>query len=79
MVILLMTLAFSCKKDGNPNKLPAADISSSQVAPTDGYIRILAIGNSFSEDAIESHLYELAKESGKTVIVGNLYISVELP
>jgi len=74
MVILLMTLAFSCKKDGNPNKLPDADISSSQVAPTDGYIRILAIGNSFSEDAIESHLYELAKESGKTVIVGNLYI-----
>ncbi|WP_149525977.1 DUF4886 domain-containing protein [Sphingobacterium hotanense] len=74
LIIMMMTVAFSCKKDGNPNKLPDADISPSLVAPTDGYIRILAIGNSFSEDAIESHLYELAKESGKTVIIGNLYI-----
>ncbi|WP_228384103.1 DUF4886 domain-containing protein [Sphingobacteruim zhuxiongii] len=74
LLILMMSLAFSCKKDGNPNKLPDADISPSLVAPTDGYIRILAIGNSFSEDAIESHLYELAKESGKTIIIGNLYI-----
>src|SRR5690606_42016135 len=74
LIIMMMTVAFSCKKDGNPNKLPDADISPSLVAPIDGYIRILAIGNSFSEDEIESHLYELAKVSGKTVIIGNHYI-----
>lgn len=41
---------------------------------SDKIVRILAIGNSFSEDAIEQNLYELAKASGRTIIVGNLYI-----
>lgn len=36
--------------------------------------KILAIGNSFSEDAIESNLYELANAAGKKVIIGNMYI-----
>ena len=36
-------------------------------------IRILAIGNSFSEDAVEDHLYPLAKEDGITLIIGNMY------
>ncbi len=39
-----------------------------------GAIKILAIGNSFSEDAIENYLYDLAKAAGKTVIIGNMYI-----
>ena len=34
-------------------------------------IRILAIGNSFSEDAIEQYLYELALEGGDNLIIGN--------
>ena len=37
-------------------------------------VRILAIGNSFSEDAVEEHLYNLAKEEGVPVIIGNMYI-----
>lgn len=37
-------------------------------------IRILAIGNSFSEDAIEQNLHEIAEADGITAIVGNLYI-----
>lgn len=37
-------------------------------------IRILAIGNSFSEDVVEQHLHELGKAQGSTLIVGNLYI-----
>jgi hypothetical protein len=37
-------------------------------------IRILAIGNSFSEDAVEEHLHSLAKEEGVTLIIGNMYI-----
>lgn len=37
-------------------------------------IRILTIGNSFSEDAVENYLYDLAKAAGKNIIIGNLYI-----
>ncbi len=36
--------------------------------------RILAIGNSFSADAVENYLWELAAESGDTLIIGNAYI-----
>lgn len=36
-------------------------------------IRILAIGNSFSEDAVEQYLYELARESGYELVIGNAY------
>lgn len=37
-------------------------------------IRVLAIGNSFSEDAIENNLYALGKAQGDVIVVGNLYI-----
>ena len=37
-------------------------------------LRILAIGNSFSQDAIEQNLWELFDAEGIPVIVGNLYI-----
>ncbi len=37
-------------------------------------IRVLAIGNSFSEDAVEHYLYELGKEQNITFIIGNMYI-----
>ncbi len=37
-------------------------------------LRVLAIGNSFSRDAIENHLHELAMADGDTLIVGNMYI-----
>lgn len=40
----------------------------------DGVIRILAIGNSFSQDAIENYLYDLAKAENIKVEIGNLYI-----
>lgn len=36
-------------------------------------IRILAIGNSFSEDAVEQYLYELGKDAGYELIIGNAY------
>lgn len=41
---------------------------------TDRVIKILAIGNSFSEDAIENHLYELARAAGHQVRIANMYI-----
>lgn len=40
----------------------------------DKVVKILAIGNSFSEDAIENYLYDLAKTGGHRVAIGNMYI-----
>ena len=37
-------------------------------------VRILAIGNSFSQDAVEQYFFELAEDAGIPVIVGNAYI-----
>lgn len=65
----LTLLAFmSCQKMERPvmNIIPDPE--------DDGTIRVLAIGNSFSEDAIETHLYDLAKANGQKIIIGNLYI-----
>ena len=36
-------------------------------------LRVLAIGNSFSEDAVEQYLWELGQEAGITFIIGNAY------
>lgn len=44
------------------------------MASEDGIIRILAIGNSFSEDAIEHQLYPIAKAGDVKMIIGNIYI-----
>lgn len=38
-------------------------------------IKLLAIGNSFSEDAIEYYLAGLAEANGDTIIIGNMYIA----
>ncbi len=37
-------------------------------------IKLLTIGNSFSEDAIEYYLAGLAEANGDTIIIGNMYI-----
>lgn len=44
-----------------------------QSAPGDT-LRVLAIGNSFSQDAVEQYLHELAEAAGKKILIGNLYI-----
>lgn len=57
-----------------------SDLNSSDIArktylnEPDSIIKVLAIGNSFSEDALEEHLFEIFKEVGLSVIIGNLYI-----
>ena len=43
-------------------------------AKNDNIVRILAIGNSFSQDAVEQYLHELAASDGQQVIIGNMYI-----
>lgn len=37
-------------------------------------VRILAIGNSFSQDAVEQYLHELAEAEGISTIIGNMLI-----
>jgi len=37
-------------------------------------VYLLAIGNSFSEDAIENYLHELVKAAKKKIVIANLYI-----
>lgn len=39
-----------------------------------GTVKILAIGNSFSQDAVEQYLYNLAEAAGIDVVIGNMYI-----
>lgn len=41
-------------------------------------LRILAIGNSFSQDAVEQNLYEICAAAGQQVIIGNMYIPLSL-
>ena len=42
-------------------------------APSDT-LRILAIGNSFSQDAVEQNLSEIARADGRVAIIGNMYV-----
>src|SRR5690606_1951177 len=49
-------------------------IENSHKGKDDRVIKILAIGNSFSADAVEQYLYELADAADIPVIIGNLYI-----
>ena len=39
----------------------------------DSIVRVLAIGNSFSQDAVEQYLWELAQEAGVKMVIGNAY------
>lgn len=45
------------------------------IVDDDGVIKILAIGNSFSQDATEQNLYEIITSEGIPVIIGNMYIA----
>lgn len=47
---------------------------SDNVLNAENPIRILAIGNSFSEDAVEQNLYDLARSAGDSLLIGNMYI-----
>lgn len=65
---LTVFVLMSCQKMERPTMNIIPDPAD------DGTIRILAIGNSFSEDAVETHLHDLAKANGQKIIIGNLYI-----
>ena len=45
-----------------------------QSMAADKILKVLTIGNSFSEDAVEQNLYELAAAKGYRLVLGNMYI-----
>ncbi len=82
--VLLMALA--CKPADNTGttgtdtgeiETPPAPVTPEWNPDTDGdgTIRLLAIGNSFSADAVEQELYPLFEAAGKKVVIGNLYVA----
>ncbi len=54
--------------------MPSRARQSGPVKAGDGVVRILAIGNSFSEDAVDQYFHEICAAAGKKVVVGDLYI-----
>ena len=66
--------AFSCEKV-NPGDTPVDTPADTPVDTLDTSIKILAIGNSFSVDALE-YLYGVLSDLGyEEIVLGNLYIS----
>jgi len=54
--------------------LIAVLLSMATMVTSGKVIKVLAIGNSFSEDAVEQYLYELAAAQGDSLVIGNAYI-----
>ena len=86
LLCLLSFNAFSYKNNSNEGDKLETSVSIDQstdgevsalceikaIKPKDGIVRVLAIGNSFSDDAIEHYLNGLASAAGKKIIIGNL-------
>ena len=49
-------------------------IATASLSMAKDTLKVLAIGNSFSQDAVEQNLYEIAAEDGKVFVIGNMYI-----
>jgi len=67
-IIIVLSAAMLCQGRGYRT---VSDISYLHAPDT---LRILAIGNSFSEDAIENNLWELLDAAGIPAVIGNMYI-----
>lgn len=68
-VLLTLVLLCGCTRlEGNEPPLPAEQ-------PMADTLRILAIGNSFSADAVEQNLWELLDAADIPAVVGNIYAS----
>lgn len=75
LVMFMLLVSFTASASVLEGRLLEPPTSKEEVNPQDdGILKILAIGNSFSQDAIEQYLHELGAESGTPMIIGNLYI-----
>mgnify|MGYP002626724996 CR=1 FL=1 len=85
VIVLLSVLSCNKPSDGNDGVVEPEVTTPETPAPVtpswnpdtdgDGTIRILAIGNSFSADAVEQELYPLFAAAGKKVVIGDLYVA----
>ena len=66
--VLLPIAILSCKAN------PIIESPELEQQESDGVLKLLAIGNSFSDDALEHHLHGLALATGKKLIIGHLRI-----
>jgi len=73
LFVSIFFVLVGCQKSDKQVLSPIPEATLPQPVDADT-IKILAIGNSFSEDALEGHLYQIAKAAGKHIIIGNLSI-----
>ena len=72
-ITAIMTFAL-CLVARAQTELPAAEaVPGEKATGGDSIVRVLAIGNSFSQDAVEQYLWELAREAGVKMVIGNAY------
>ncbi len=64
---VLVLLASPCASAGAPR-------SGAQMAARPDTVRVLAIGNSFSQDSAPQNLHQIAAADGTTMVIGNMYI-----
>lgn len=67
--LLLIFLTFLSSCSDSEKDQPAWNKGQSEKS-----IRILAIGNSYSQDAMEQYLYDLFKAEGTEAVIGNMFI-----
>ena len=73
-VLLVMGLFAGCGNAESENTTTETTVAD---VPDDGILKILAIGNSFSEDAMQM-LYEIAQAEGKEqIVLGNMVIGAK--
>ena len=66
VLIILATMAMLAV--GNP------DAAAKKQPKAPRTLKVLAIGNSFSMDAVEQNLWDIAKADGCNMVIGNMYI-----
>lgn len=66
--VLILSIWFLCQI------CCVSSYGKNHIEPQQDTIRILAIGNSFSADAVENYFFELAKTAGVTLVIGNAYL-----
>ena len=69
----VITISYKNEEEGI-DLSASATVTVSVPFAHDGTLRILAIGNSFSQDAVEQYLYELFDAAGQEAVIGNMYI-----
>lgn len=76
MMLALVPAMLSCSK-GTPSKEKEKEKEEEkepEKEPLPEVVKVLAIGNSFSADAVEQELYGLFNAAGQKIIIGDAYI-----